>query len=199
MLGFGALTSPVTSENNMMPRDHQSAAWLYGPPPNTSGAVEETEKTTCGSKSLPEWWEITTTQKSIWYIIHLGFHQKTRGSNIYSASQVCPIHNWVNWTQWEENTGGALMLPQYSEQIQQHTVLYSNFLLRRKQQQILTHVLDCAANRERSSSSFEPPREPEIRQPEMTWIRTNTKTNGCLHKCKYLFTFTFIFTYLFIY
>lgn len=34
------LTSPVTSENNIMPRDHQSAAWLYGPPLKTSGAAQ---------------------------------------------------------------------------------------------------------------------------------------------------------------
>lgn len=32
-------TSPFTSENSMIPRDHQSAAWLYGPPVKTSGAV----------------------------------------------------------------------------------------------------------------------------------------------------------------
>lgn len=39
-----APTSPVASENNKMPRDHQSAAWLYGPPLKTSGAVQTNRK-----------------------------------------------------------------------------------------------------------------------------------------------------------
>lgn len=37
------LTFPVTNEKSRIPSDHQSAAWLYGPPLSTSGAAEQTE------------------------------------------------------------------------------------------------------------------------------------------------------------
>ncbi len=45
------LTSPVTSENNIMPSDHQSAAWLYGPPLKTSGAVQTRQENKCEKNS----------------------------------------------------------------------------------------------------------------------------------------------------
>lgn len=62
MWSLCAFTSPVTSENNMTPRDHQSAAWLYGPPPKTSGAAQtkpgqkdQHEKIkNCSTKSLKQ-------------------------------------------------------------------------------------------------------------------------------------------------
>lgn len=41
------LTFPVTNEKSRIPSDHQSAAWLYGPPLSTSGAAEQTEHAHC--------------------------------------------------------------------------------------------------------------------------------------------------------
>lgn len=50
------LTFPVTNEKSRIPSDHQSAAWLYGPPLSTSGAAEQTEhahSTGCGTHHPP--------------------------------------------------------------------------------------------------------------------------------------------------
>lgn len=45
----------------------------------------------------------------------------------------------------------------------------------------LTHVLDRPAYCERSSSTFQPPRESEIGQTKVTWIKTHAETDALLH------------------
>ena len=84
-----------------MPRDHQSAAWLYGPPVKTSGAVH--------TKTEKRLKKININQK-----MKRGKHKYTNCSTVETkyvqiASQVHRVYNWVSRVQREQNAGGALM------------------------------------------------------------------------------------------
>lgn len=113
--------------------------------------------------------------------------QRAKSNNMQSASQVHRSHNWVSWVRWEQNTGEAPMLLQCSEPTARTLPLKREYSLEkyislvRKWNQNLTHVLDRPAYCECSPSSLEPPRESEIRQAKVTWIKTHGETDVLLH------------------